>query len=72
MDLLVNCRIKHKCVTDTGHEWFEGLVLNIKCKNEQEVHKTEYWVKYYQDDDETQWYFPLLVDLKAGDLIIFD
>jgi len=29
-------------------------------------------VKYDEDDEETQWFFLLLKDLKAGDLMIFD
>ena len=72
IDSLVNSKIKHKCVTGDGQEWFEGQIISVKHKNEDEPIKSEFWVKYDEDDEETQWFFPLLKDLKAGDLMIFD
>lgn len=72
IDSLVNSKIKHKCVTDDGQEWFEGQIISVKHKNEDEPIKSEFWVKYLEDDEETQLFFLLLKDLKAGDLMIFD
>ena len=65
---LVGLTVKHKCIGEDGQaEWFDAEVLSIKEKNVDQM-KTEYNVKY--SDDEDTWFFPLLKDLKKGDLII--
>ena len=73
IDSMVNLKIKHKFATDDGcQEWFEGKVISVKHKNDNDPMKSEFWVKYDEDPEETKWFFPLLKDLKTGDLMIYD
>ena len=71
---LVGKSIKHKTCEDDGNvtvvEWFRSKVIGIH-DIEQNVFKTEFHVKYddFSDDD---WHFPLLQDMKNGDLIIIN
>ena len=70
-DTLVGKSVKHKCKNEDGTvEWFCGLVTaihSLKCN----VLFTEFDITYMYDDfPEDTWNFPLLGDLKKGDLII--
>ena len=68
-ETLVGKTFKHKCKDPESNtiEWFAGKVLSIYQNNKQ-ANKTEYQVKY--DDDEDLWHFPLLRDMEKGDLIL--
>ncbi|KAH3727265.1 hypothetical protein DPMN_053195 [Dreissena polymorpha] len=48
--------------------WFNAKVLSVKQVNKDTI-KTEYNVQYKEDKDSI-WFFPLLIDLKKGDLMI--
>jgi len=48
--------------------WFNGKVTGIKNLKENKL-KTEFNVVYDVEPDEV-WFFPLLMDLKNGDLIV--
>jgi serine protease inhibitor len=50
--------------------WFDARVLRVAIFNEINPIKTEYIVHYDIEDDNTTWNFPLLSDLKNGDLIV--
>jgi hypothetical protein len=51
-------------------QWFSAVVDSIKIKK-GDVIKTEYYVRYDECPNDL-WHFPLLTDLKKGDLIIVD
>ena len=67
-DSLVGKRVTHRCREEDGTvEWFSGTVKDI-CQIKPNVINTEYDLQY--DDFPDVWTFPLLMDLKKGDLII--
>ncbi|XP_060585907.1 uncharacterized protein LOC132741695 [Ruditapes philippinarum] len=65
---LVGKRVSHKCLENGNEMWFLGDVIGIKKVTENTL-KTEYNIKYDDEPEET-WFFPLLSDLKNGDLMI--
>jgi len=65
---LVGRNIQHKCVENGSEMWFNAKVLSVKQVNKDTI-KTEYNVQYEEDKDSI-WFFPLLIDLKKGDLMI--
>ena len=67
---IVGCAIHHKCKEDGEIAWFDARVLRVAIFNEINPIKTEYIVHYDNEDDNTTWNFPLLSDLKNGDLIV--
>ena len=74
-DLIVNKRIKHKAKNEDGTEeaWYIADILEIVKRSEHDemdkVRKeTFYHIRYEIDNQE--WDFPLLQDIKNGDLII--
>ncbi|XP_077869048.1 uncharacterized protein LOC144360010 [Saccoglossus kowalevskii] len=71
-NLLVNRRVFHKCVEEGSSdiEWFAARVLALVNINKDNPLKCEYCIKYDEEDDETTWHFPLLRDLKKGDLLL--
>ena len=64
--------MKHKCRDPETREveWFRGTVLRISKTNMRDTAKTEFVIKYDEDLDE--WLFPLIQDMKNGDLIILE
>jgi hypothetical protein len=66
---LIGKKFKHKCRDPESGvvEWYQGIVKDIKKQN-MDISKTEYFVKY--DDDDDLWFFPLLKDMEKGDLIL--
>ena len=70
--LLEGKRVKHKCRDPETREveWFAGNVLRISKSSQRDCSKTEFAIKYDEDPDE--WLFPLIQDLKNGDLIILE
>ena len=69
---LVACRIKHK-VPETGDdipEWFDGTVIKIEKINTKFPSKTLFEVQYDVDGEGVSHDFPLLAELKKGNLII--
>ena len=69
---LVGKRIKHKVVEQFEEEafWCDGTVLELTENNLQNPIKTIYKTHYDIDPIDANWNFPLLVDLKKGDVII--
>ncbi|XP_003729015.2 uncharacterized protein LOC100888157 [Strongylocentrotus purpuratus] len=66
---LVGKKCKQKCREEDGSvEWFTGSVTAIS-RFKQNVISTEFDM-VYDDFPEDTWTFPLLMDLKKGDLII--
>jgi len=65
---IVNRKFKHKCKDPENGtiEWYKGKVICVHRHNDNPI-KTEFTVKYEEDEDE--WFFPLLQDLKNGDLM---
>ncbi len=73
-DLLVGKRVKHKVqeTYDEIPEWFGATVLKIdECCNHDTL-KTKYDLYYNVDGKDILYTFPLLADLKKGNLIIVD
>ncbi|CAC5376805.1 unnamed protein product [Mytilus coruscus] len=68
-EVLVGKSFKHKCKEEGSNEviWCPGKVLSVHVLKGK---KTEFCVRYEVDDDDTEWYFPLLTDMSNGDLII--
>ncbi|KAH3848560.1 hypothetical protein DPMN_090937 [Dreissena polymorpha] len=66
--------VLHQDATTKFHDHYEGAqvilknVLSVKQVNKDTI-KTEYNVQYEEDKDSI-WFFPLLIDLKKGDLMI--
>ena len=52
--------------------WYAAKVDSINCANAEMPIKTEYDVIYDDDEEDVYWRFPLLMDLKKGDLMIID
>lgn len=69
-DDLIGRKISHKCFENNIVQWFSAVVDSIKIKK-GDVIKTEYYVRYDECPNDL-WHFPLLTDLKKGDLIIVD
>jgi E1A/CREB-binding protein len=68
-ETLIGKNIKHKCREEDGTvEWFSARVTGIH-RLKQNPLQTEFEVIYDDFPDDT-WHFPLLSDLKVGDLII--
>ncbi|ELU15832.1 hypothetical protein CAPTEDRAFT_210245 [Capitella teleta] len=67
---LVDCCVMHQC-NEPGQEadWFKAKVLSV-FKPSKNPLKFEFSVQYDVDDE--IYYFPLLADLKKGDLIVLD
>jgi hypothetical protein len=61
---LIGKKFKHKCRDpESGTvEWYQGIVKDIKKQN-VDTSKTEYFVKY-DDDDDDLCFFPLLKDME--------
>ena len=73
VNLLVGKRIKHK-VQETSEEipeWFDATVIRID-KRSKELIQTRYDIYYDVDGEDTIYSFPLLTDLKRGNLIIME
>ena len=70
--LLVQKRVKHRVVEEKGEEsfWCDGIVQKITKQNAGDSLHTEYQVHYDIEEESKTWKFPLLIDLKKGDLII--
>lgn len=71
---LINRRIKHNVVEEDSDEpfWCEGTVLDIVNLNERQPIKTKFQVHYDIEEDSLTWEFPLLQDMKKGELILLD
>lgn len=52
----------------TGHQWYRAEVLSVANK---QLPKDTIKIKYEEDTSE-EYIFDLLMDLKKGDLIIYD
>ena len=65
---LVGKHIQHKCVDGNTVVWFGGTVTGIKTVKPDPV-KTEFNV-IYDEEPEATWFFPLLSDMKKGDLLV--
>lgn len=66
---MVGKRIHHQCKDDDGDvEWFAAVVRDM-VEEREDTMKIEYNIIYDDYQDEV-WTFPLLRDLKNGDLII--
>ena len=63
-------QVLQKCIEEDARdpEWYVAKVIKMKEKQGNGI-KTEYIVRY-EDTPEDEWCFPLLKDLKNGDLII--
>lgn len=68
-ELHVGKSFKHKCKEEGSNEviWCSGKVLSIHALKDKTA---EFCVRYEVDDNDTEWYFPLLIDMLNGDLII--
>ena len=65
---MVGKAIQHLCKVDNDAEWFRAVVRDlVEIKNDPM--NIEYNI-IYDDYPEEVWTFPLLRDLKNGDLII--
>ena len=69
--LLVGKTIQHKCWDEDHTEavWYAGTVVAIHKTNNNPL-KTEYSVQYVDGEEDEEWHFDLLQDLKRLDLII--
>uniref|UniRef100_A0A2C9KLX8 Uncharacterized protein n=1 Tax=Biomphalaria glabrata TaxID=6526 RepID=A0A2C9KLX8_BIOGL len=67
--LLVGKIVEHQTVQDNNTCWWRGEVVGIH-KTFQSTIRTEFNIKYVDFPSEI-WHFPLLQDLKNGDLIIY-
>ncbi|VDI41863.1 Hypothetical predicted protein [Mytilus galloprovincialis] len=65
---LVGKIISQKCSENNTIQWFDAQVISIK-KLKADTVKTEYNIRYDDCPDDV-WFFPLLMDLKKGDLLI--
>ncbi|VDI77284.1 Hypothetical predicted protein [Mytilus galloprovincialis] len=65
---LVGKKISQKCSENNTIQWFDAQVISIK-KLKADTVKTEYNIRYDDCPDDV-WFFPLLMDLKKGDLLI--
>lgn len=73
VNLLVGKKVKHK-VQETSEEipeWFDATVLRID-RLSKELIQTRYDIYYDVDGQDTIYSFPLLTDLKRGNLIIME
>ncbi|XP_052280527.1 uncharacterized protein LOC127878134 [Dreissena polymorpha] len=68
-NLLVGKTFKHKCRDPETNEvsWYSGMVIKMLLEKGR---KTEYIVKYDDDDDADEWRMPLIIDMEKGDLIL--
>lgn len=66
---LAGKRVKHKCESADGVEWFSGKVREL-VEMKDNVMRVEYNLVYDEYPGEV-WTFNLLQDLKNGDLIIY-
>ena len=66
---LVGREIHHKCFENGEVEWFRATVKSVHKLNKDHPAKTYYNVIYDESVEDT-WRFPLLVDLKKGDLVV--
>ncbi len=66
-------KIDHKCwYAERKQTWYKGLVTGIKAEHTDTV-KTEFSVTYDSaEEDDDEWVFDLLQDLKKNDLIVRD
>ena len=71
---LVGKRIKHRVVEESEDDsfWCDGNVLEITEENNDTPAKTQYRIHYDIEPPELTWTFPLLVDLKKGDLVVLN
>ena len=69
---LVGKRIKHRVVEESEDDsfWCDGNVLEITEENNDTPAKTQYRIHYDIEPSKLTWTFPLLLDLKKGDLIV--
>ena len=66
---LVGTIFHHKCREEDGEiEWFRGRVVSIRARKHS-PEKTEFNVEYDLFPDDT-WFFPMLNDLKKGDVVL--
>ena len=70
---LIGKKVKHKCYVDVNGKretlWYDAVVDLIRDSAEIPL-KREYYLIYDDDEEDVYWHFPLLMDLKKGDLII--
>ena len=67
---LVGRNVLHKCNEGGSIAWFEAVVVEVHTLKPNAV-KSEFLVRYAEDPN-SLWKFPLLLDLKKGDLILKD
>ena len=69
-DLFVNCKIKHKLkeLKDSDEVWCYGKVI---CVDRYNSRNTTCLVQYF-DDPETQYIFPLILDMEKKDCFALD
>ena len=71
---LVSCRIKHKVQETEDNrpipEWFDSTVIKIEEINTKFPSKTLFEVQHDVDGEGVSYDFPLLAELKKGNLII--
>lgn len=63
-------KISQKCSENNTIQWFDAKVISIKTIKADAI-KTEYNIRYDDCPDDI-WFFPLLMDLKKGDLLVTD
>ena len=72
--LLLGRRIQYLCREEGEEEseWFGATVGDISLQND-DPKKVEYTVKFMIDiNNDTEWHFPGLADLKKGEVVIMN
>ena len=72
--LLLGRRIQYLCreEEEEEREWFDATVGDISLQND-DPKKVEYTVKFMIDiKNDIEWYFPVLADLKKGEVVIMN
>ena len=67
---LVGGKKSQKCSENNTIQWFDAKVISIKTIKADAI-KTKYNIRYDDCPDDI-WFFPLLMDLKKGDLLVTD
>jgi hypothetical protein len=67
---LVGKRILHQAhELGQSSQWYPAAVIDI-FKSTKDPFKTEFTLHYDEDEPNDTWHFPLLADLRNGDLIV--
>ena len=71
---LVGKRIKHLVQEqkESDPEWYDATVLKIDKPNQDNPLRTENEIIYDLDGEDIKFSYPLLMDLKNGNLVIID